>query len=57
MGGYLAVSITDTIQGFLIAFTAVVMPVTAIIKLGGISELIKQLATVTPEFSSLTAGT
>ena len=56
MGGYLAVSITDTIQGFLIAFTAVVMPTMAIIKLGGISELIKHFATVTPEFSSLTAG-
>jgi len=56
MGGYLAVSITDTIQGFLIAFTAVVMPTMAIIKLGGISELIKNFATATTEFASLTAG-
>ena len=32
MGGYLAVSITDTIQGFLMGFTALIMPLVALIK-------------------------
>ena len=44
LGGYLAVSITDTIQGFLMAFTAIVMPVMAIINLGGFSELFRRLS-------------
>ena len=56
LGGYLAVSITDTIQGFLMAFTAIVMPVMAIINLGGFSELFRRLSMVSGDFLSLSAG-
>ena len=56
MGGYLAVSITDTIQGILMAITAIVMPIVAIVKLGGISELVRGFAFATNEFSSFSAG-
>lgn len=56
LGGYLAVSITDTIQGFLMAFTAIVMPVMAIINLGGFSELFRRLSMESGDFLSLSAG-
>jgi len=56
MGGYLAVSITDTIQGLLMAFTALVMPIVAINKLGGISVLFDKIITNSTEYSSLTMG-
>jgi sodium/proline symporter len=56
MGGYLAVSITDTIQGFLMAFTALIMPIIAINKLGGFSVLINKIITSSSEYSSLTMG-
>jgi sodium/proline symporter len=49
MGGYLAVSITDTIQGFLMGFTA-------LIKLGGPGVLFDNLINNSTDFTSLTLG-
>lgn len=56
LGGYLAVSITDTIQGFLMAFTAIVMPIMAISKIGGFAGLFEKLLTASGDFLSLSAG-
>ena len=56
LGGYLAVSITDTIQGFLMAFTAIVMPVMAVSKIGGFAGLFEKLLTASGDFLSLSAG-
>ena len=56
LGGYLAVSITDTIQGFLMALTATVMPVMAIYNLGGVHEFYLLFAGSASHFKSLSAG-
>jgi len=56
MGGYLAVSITDTIQGFLMGFTALIMPLVALIKLGGPGILFDNLINNSTDFTSLTLG-
>lgn len=46
LGGFWAVSLTDTVQGLVMAATAVVLPVAALIKVGGWSGLSHGLATV-----------
>ena len=56
MGGYLAVSITDTIQGFLMGFTALIMPLVALIKFGGPQVLLDSIINNSTEFTSLTLG-
>ena len=56
LGGYLAVSITDTIQGLLMALTATVMPVMAIYNLGGVHEFYLLFAGSSSHFKSLSAG-
>ena len=56
MGGYLAVSITDTIQGFLMGFTALTMPLVALIKFGGPRVLLDSIINNSTEFTSLTLG-
>ena len=56
LGGYLAVSITDTIQGFLMAFTALVMPLMAISKIGGFTGLFEKFSTASGDFLSFSAG-
>ena len=56
MGGFLAVSITDTIQGFLMAMTALIMPIAALVKLGGFSVFLENILNDSSSFSSLTAG-
>ena len=56
MGGYLAVSITDTIQGFLMGVTALIMPLVALIKLGGPGVLLERIVNNSTDFTSLTLG-
>jgi len=56
LGGYLAVSITDTIQGFLMAFTALIMPLMAISNIGGFTQLFEKLSMASSDFLSLSAG-
>jgi len=57
MGGFLAVAWTDLIQGLLMAFTAIALPVLGIIKLGGFSNFTSQVATIRgPEFLSMSGG-
>ncbi len=54
MGGYIAVVWTDLIQGLLMAFGLVVMPVIAYFAVGGISVVIS--AAPNPEFLTFTGG-
>ncbi len=44
IGGFWAVSVTDTLQGILMAVTAIVLPVVALVSLGGIESLLTALA-------------
>ena len=46
LGGYLAVSLTDTIQGLLMAGVAVLLPVAAVIHFGGVGEFVAAIADV-----------
>lgn len=46
LGGYLAVSITDTLQGLLMVAVAVVVPVAAIVHLGGFAPFADAVAAV-----------
>ncbi|NVJ59185.1 MAG: sodium/proline symporter [Gammaproteobacteria bacterium] len=53
LGGFWAVSVTDTLQGLLMAITAVILPIAALIEIGGFDELFRSLALVQiPEYGS-----
>jgi Na+/proline symporter len=54
LGGFWAVSLTDTLQGILMAVTAVVLPITALIHVGGFGALWSRLAAAEPAYLSLT---
>lgn len=55
LGGFLAVSLTDTLQGVVMALASVVLPVAALLAVGGPGALLESLASVdTPGFGSLT---
>jgi len=55
LGGFWAVSVTDTVQGLLMAFTSLAMPVAALFEVGGISGFVEGLKAVsTPEQLSWT---
>ncbi len=54
LGGYLAVSITDTVQGLLMAGVAVLVPIAAVWHFGGAGEFANALAAVdAPGFGSV----
>jgi sodium/proline symporter len=44
LGGFWAVSVTDTVQGLLMAFTALVLPLAALIEVGGFGGFVDGLA-------------
>lgn len=46
LGGFWAVSVTDTLQGLLMALTAIVLPVIALMHVGGFQVLIRSLQTI-----------
>ncbi len=48
LGGFWAVSVTDTLQGLLMAATAVILPITALIAVGGPAGLISSLVANSP---------
>ncbi|MGQ9472251.1 MAG: sodium/proline symporter [Candidatus Aminicenantales bacterium] len=50
MGGFLAVCLTDVIQACLMIFALVVLPVLAVIHLGGFSLLLRSLEALNPAF-------
>lgn len=43
LGGFLAVSLTDTLQGILMILALVILPVLAIVNAGGLTEVLSQL--------------
>lgn len=58
LGGFWAVSLTDTIQGLLMAVAAVLLPVAALIQVGGIDGFVTGLQAVSsPEQLALTGRT
>ena len=57
LGGFWAVSLTDTLQGLLMAVTAILLPVAALIEVGGPTALwegLRGLAAEQPAYLSLT---
>ena len=58
LGGFWAVSVTDTVQGLLMAFTALLLPIAALAEVGGVTGLVEGLKAVSsPEQLSWTGGT
>lgn len=57
LGGFWAVSVTDTIQGLLMILAAVLLPAAVLLKFGGAGEFLSALAAATdPQFMSLTGS-
>lgn len=56
LGGFWAVSLTDTLQGLVMAFAAVVLPTAALIAVGGISPLMDALEATPLGLSAGNAG-
>jgi len=57
LGGFWAVSVTDTVQGLLMAFTALALPIAALAEIGGVGAFIEGLRAVsTPEQLSWTGN-
>ncbi len=52
LGGFVAVSIVDTVQGALIGIVAVILPAIAFFHVGGFSAFSEMLAEAPPSFSS-----
>lgn len=57
LGGFLAVSWTDVIQGTLMFFALLVVPVYAVLELGGVTQVVGDLNAIDPHFLSLTKAT
>ncbi|MGH9457587.1 MAG: sodium/proline symporter [Thermoanaerobaculia bacterium] len=60
LGGFWAVSVTDTVQGMLMVFAAVFLPAAALVSIGGFGPMIAGLRSVSPtgalEFTRLHPG-
>lgn len=57
LGGFWAVSVTDTVQGLLMAFTALLLPAVALVAVGGPAGFVEGLrAASTPEQMDWTGG-
>lgn len=56
IGGFLAVSLTDFVQGCIMVVALVLMPIVVLTSGGGISAVTTQLSAIDPSFLSLTAG-
>lgn len=57
LGGFLAVSFTDVIQGLLMFFALIVVPVFAVVQLGGIDKVKLGVLSIDPNFLSLFKAT
>eukprot|EP00903_Cladosiphon_okamuranus_P004333 g4331.t1 len=57
LGGFWAVSVTDAVQGMVMAFATFALPIAALIAIGGVGEFFNALSSMaTPEQLSLTGG-
>ena len=57
LGGFLAVSLTDVIQGMLMFFALLIVPVFAIVEMGGLQVVREGALNIDPNFLSLTKAT
>lgn len=57
LGGFLAVSLTDVIQGLLMFFALLIVPIFAIIEMGGLDVVREGAFNIDPNFLSLTKAT
>jgi sodium/proline symporter len=57
MGGFLAVAITDFVQGALMVFASVVLPLVGLAALGGWEALVQKVAAIDPSRLLATGGT
>ena len=55
-GGFLAVSLTDFVQGCIMFIALVLVPIVAISEVGGIAEMQNTVATINPELLNLFSG-
>lgn len=56
LGGFLAVSVTDTIQGFIMIFALVILPIITIVHLGGFAEFYEQASQITTKGGTYTSA-
>jgi len=56
LGGFMAVAWTDLIQGLLMMASLVVLPIVALIDVGGVSPLLARLSEIDPNLITLTGG-
>lgn len=56
IGGFLAVSLTDFVQGCIMVVALVLMPIVVLTNGGGVSSVTTQLSAIDPSYLSLTAG-
>lgn len=55
-GGFWAASVSDLIQGLVMALAAIIVPLFALMEVGGFSEMYHQLGAVNPELLDFTRG-
>jgi sodium/proline symporter len=56
LGGFRAVSWTDTVQALMMLFALVILPITIITDLGGLGAVFSKLHAINPDLTSLTGG-
>lgn len=56
LGGFRAVSWTDTVQALMMLFALVVLPITILMDLGGLGAVYTELQSINPDLTSLTGG-
>ncbi|MBD3366967.1 MAG: sodium/solute symporter [Candidatus Eisenbacteria bacterium] len=56
MGGFFAVAWTDLVQGILMAFAMIILPVAAWIEMGGTAGIAERIAAVDPDLLTVTGG-
>jgi len=56
MGGFFAVAWTDLLQGAIMVFTLVLLPIVGLIELGGVEKLSEALHNIDPAFLSVGGG-
>ncbi|TCT42017.1 sodium/proline symporter PutP [Martelella mediterranea] len=56
IGGFLAVSLTDFVQGCIMMLALVVMPIVVVIRAGGLDVTAERMFSVDPNFLSMTHG-
>lgn len=57
LGGFLAVSLTDFVQGTIMVLALVIVPIVAVVEIGGIAETHQLIASKGPNYLDLFTGT